>query len=135
MQDKTQVSDRAAEPIVQPNEASPGKRVEELTRLFQSLFDTTSEARGRASAGDFSGIREHLQRRRGILDRVQELMPDKGENGRSMNAEVKDRLRAILQSTQEENLLILQLINERKKDVLSKIVEVQNRRHVFNYLR
>ena len=41
----------------------------------------------------------------------------------------------MLQSTQEENIRILQLIHERKKNVLGKIVEIQNRRHVFDYLR
>jgi len=120
---------------VQPEALATGRRDEELVRLFQSLFETTCTAHGQASEGDFSGIREYLQQRRWILDRVHELIPDEGTDVPLINTELKHQLRTMMQSTQEKNLQILRLICERKKSVLSKIVEVQNRRHVFDYLR
>ncbi len=134
MQDNAERIDRPATSDAAPVISSI-RRDEELYLLFQSLFEVTSTAGVHASAGDFAGIREHLQRRGRILDRVHELMPDKGHNVLSINKELKSQLRAMLQSTQEENLRILQLIHERKRNVLSKIVEVQNMRHVFAYLR
>ena len=135
MRDNAQRPDRAVSADARPGEISSDKRDEELARLFRSLFEATCIARGQALAGDFSGIREHLKLRRHILDRVHELMPDEGEDRLSVNTQLKGQLRAMLQSTQEENLRILQLIDERKKNVLGKIVDVQNRRHVFDYLR
>jgi len=135
MQDNAERTDRPATANALPEVISWGTRDEELCRLFQSLFEVTRTAGEHASAGDFAGIRGHNQRRRRILDRVHELMPDKGHNVLSINKELKSQLRAMLQSTQEENLRILQLIHERKRNVLSKIVEVQNMRHVFAYLR
>ncbi len=135
MQDNAERTDRPATANALPEVISSGRRDEELYRLFQSLVEVTRTAGDRASAGDFAGIREHLHRRRRILDRVHELMPDKGRNVLSINKELKSQLREMLQSTQKENLCILQLIHERKKNVLSKLVEVQNMRHVFAYLR
>ncbi len=134
MQDNAERTDQPATSNAAPVISSI-RRDEELYRLFQSLFEVTRTAGKHASAGDFAGICEHLQRRGRILDRVHELMPGKGRDVPSINDGVKGQLRKMLQSTQEENLRILQLIHERKKNVLSKIVEVQNMRHVFAYLR
>jgi hypothetical protein len=135
MQDSAQRFDRAVVANARPEVNSSEDRTEELTGLLQSLFETTCRMTVQASAGDFAGIREHFQPRRRILDRVHELMPENGQDALSINNQMKSALRVTMQAAQEENLRILQLIHERKKIVLSKIVEVQNRRHVFDYLR
>jgi len=135
MKDNTRRADRAVPATVQAGVPSPGGRNEELTSLFRSLFETSSAACEQASAGDFSGLQDHLRARKRMLERIRELMPGKREDFLPIYNEAKNRLRAVMQSTQEKNLHILQLILGRKKSVLNKIVEVQNTRHVFDYLR
>ena len=135
MQDNAQRSDLQATSNVEPEVLSLGGRDEELYMLFQSLFELTRTASEAASAGDFSGIGEHLQERGRILKRVTELTSEDGPGIVVIHNHLKGQLRVMVQSTQEENLRILQLIQGRKKNVLSKIEEIQNRRHVFDYLR
>jgi hypothetical protein len=135
MQDNAQRSDRHEVANAQPEMIVSGERDEELYRLFQSLFEATRTAHDQAAAGDFSGIQEHLQQRGRILKRVNELSKEDRRNVVLIQDPLKGQLHVMLQSTQQENIRLLQLIHERKKNVLSKIVEVQNRRHVFDYLR
>ena len=135
MQDNARRSDPPATANARPEVISSGRRDDELYSLFQSLFEVTRTAGEHASAGDFAGIREPLQRRERLFGRIHELMPGKEQDVLALSKQLKSQLRAMLQSTQEENIRILQLIHERKKNVLGKIVEIQNRRHVFDYLR
>jgi len=134
-QDKGQGSDRAKAAGVQAAAESLCGCDKELAGLFQLLRESTFAAGGQASGGDFSGIRELLQQRRYILDRVHELTPGSRRDLDPMSESLKYQLRTMLQSTLQENLLILKLLQERKKNLLKKMTEVQNRRHVFNYLR
>jgi len=133
-QDKGQGSDRAIAAGVQNDKSSCG-RDEELAGLFQLLFEATSAANGQASSGDFSCIRELLQQRRHILDRVHELTAGSRPEIRPISESLRCQLRTMLESTLQENIHILKLLQERKKIVLTKMTEVQNRRHVFHYLR
>ncbi len=135
MQDNVQRSNGPAPADGQPEPISSGGRDEDLCRLFQSLFELTRAASERISAGDFSCLQEHLRQRGRILDRVNVLTASNGSSLPAMQEQLKGQLAAMLQSAQQENIRILQTIHERKKNVLSKIIEVQNRRHVFDYHR
>lgn len=135
MQDNTHAFERPASANTRQGAMPTENHGEELRRLFRSLFENTHTAGDHASAGDFAGMHEHLKGRRRVLHQVQELVAVSGQDVFMTAKELKSELRVMLQSTQEENLRILQLIQERKKNVLSKIAEVQNRRHVLDYLR
>jgi hypothetical protein len=121
---------RAAEP--RPTKRGSGQADPELLGLVQSFFEATRAAKEEAAAGDFSKLNGRLRERESILDRLRGVNSQQKEPGSDPDGE---KLQKIMESIRQENIRILQQIQQQRKSVLKKIVEVQNRRHVFNYLR
>ncbi len=137
MQDSEQCSARPETKGAAPETSSDSAQVEEVYRLMQSLLDMTRAAAMKAVEGDPVVLREFLMRREAILEKLQKLSDEKGSAPGSplRQRQFKNNFALMMQTIMAENSRVVQLIRERKKAVLGKIAEAQNRRQVFKYTK
>ena len=132
----------SAQRLQWPNAANAGMEqspdadhADEVFRLMQTLLEMTRQAVVRAADEDPAVLREFLMRRGQILERLVKLSAEEASVPGSLlrQKQFKVNLALMMQTIMAENSRVVQLIRERKKAVLGKIADAQNRRQVLKY--
>jgi hypothetical protein len=135
MQDNVQRSEWPERSSTPAKTTPDNAQAEEVFRLMQTLLEMTRAATVKAADGDPALLREFLMRRGSILERLVQLSEEEASVPGSLlrQKQFKTNLALMMQTIMAENSRVVQLIRERKKVVLGKIADAQNRRQVLKY--